>query len=231
VGDYVGDVLGKTQALAETDYQAFQGPLSAGASPLQQQAFSAAGQINPQATFDVAAAQQYMNPFIETALKPQLDEMRRQAEISRLQTAGRLSKAGAYGGGRQAIMESELLRNLGQQQALTTGKAYETAFDKAMGQYNTSRQQQLQDVGTLAGLGAQQRQIEQQGIDQLRAEFEKQRQFPYEQLQFQQKMLAGLPIGSTTVTPNRSTMSDLGLTASQVGQLSKWLEENVFNKP
>jgi hypothetical protein len=231
VGDYVGDMLGKTQALAGTGYQAFQGPLSAGTSPLQQQAFTSAGQINPQATFDTAAAQQYMNPFIETALKPQLDEMRRQAEISRLNTAGRLTKAGAYGGGRQAIMESELLRNLGQQQALTTGKAYETAFDKAMGQYNRSREQQLQDVGALAGLGAQQRQIEQQGIEQLRGEFEKQRQFPYEQLKFQQSMLTGLPIGSTTVTPNRSTISDLGLTVSQVGQLSKWLEENVFNKP
>lgn len=230
-GDYTADFLGKAQALAGTGYQAFQGPLSAGTSPLQQQAFTAAGQINPQATFDTAAAQQYMNPFIQTALQPQLDEMRRQAEISRLNTAGRLSKAGAFGGGRQAIMESELLRNLGQQQALTTGKAYETAFDKAMGQYNRSREQQLQDVGALAGLGAQERQIEQQGIEQLRGEFEKQRQFPYEQLKFQQSMLTGLPIGSTTVTPNRSTISDLGLTVSQVGQLSKWLEENVFNKP
>jgi hypothetical protein len=230
-GDYTSDFLGKAQALAGTGYQAFQGPLSAGSSPLQQQAFTAAGQINPQATFDTAAAQQYMNPFIQTALQPQLDEMRRQAEISRLNTAGRLSKAGAFGGGRQAIMESELLRNLGQQQALTTGKAYETAFDKAMGQYNRSREQQLQDVGALAGLGAQERQIEQQGIEQLRGEFEKQRQFPYEQLKFQQSMLTGLPIGSTTVTPNSSTISDLGLTVSQVGQLSKWLEENVFNKP
>lgn len=231
VGDYVGDMLGKSQALAGEGYKAFKGPLSAGTSPLQKQAFTSAQQINPQATFDIAAAQQYMNPFVETALKPQLDEMRRQAEISRLNTAGRLSKAGAFGGGRQAIMESELLRNLGQQQALTTGKAYETAFDKAMGQYNRSREQQLQDVGALAGLGAQERQIEQQGIEQLRGEFEKQRQFPYEQLKFQQSMLTGLPIGSTTVTPNRSTISDLGLTVSQVGQLSKWLEENVFNKP
>jgi hypothetical protein len=230
-GDYTADFLGRAQAIGNEGYQAFQGPLSAGTSPLQQQAFTSAGQINPQATFDTAAAQQYMNPFIETALKPQLDEMRRQAEISRLNTAGRLTKAGAFGGGRQAIMESELLRNLGQQQALTTGKAYETAFDKAMGQYNTSRQQQLQDVGALAGLGAQQRQIEQQGIDQLRAEFEKQRQFPMEQVKFQRDMLAGLPVGSTTVTPNRSTISDLGLTASQVGQLSKWLEENVFKTP
>jgi hypothetical protein len=231
VGDYVGDMLGKAQALSNKGYQAYTGPLSAGTSPLQKQAFTAAENINPQATFDTAAAQQYMNPFIETALKPQLDEMRRQAEISRNQQAGRLAKAGALGGGRQAIMESELLRNLGQQQALTTGKAYETAFDKAMGQYNKSREQQLQDVGALAGLGTQERSIEQQGIDQLRAEFEKQRQFPYEQLKFQQSMLSGLPVGATSITPNTSMISDLGLTTRQVGQLMDWLNTNVFNQP
>lgn len=231
VGDYATNMLGRAQALAGEGYQAYEGPLSAGTSPLQQQAFTAAGKIDPNATFDVAAAQQYMNPFVQMALAPQLEEMRRQANISRQETAGRLAKAGAFGGGRQAIMESELLRNLGQQQALTTGKAYETAFDKAMGQYNVGRQQTLADLGTLAGLGAQERTIEQQGIDQLRGEFEKQRQFPYEQLKFQQSMLGGLPIGSTSITPNTSPLSNLMLTTEQVGKLSDWLKTNVFNTP
>lgn len=231
VGDYATNMLGRAQALAGEGYQAYTGPLSAGTSPLQQQAFTAAGKIDPNATFDVAAAQQYMNPFVQMALAPQLEEMRRQANISRQETAGRLAKAGAFGGGRQAIMESELLRNLGQQQALTTGKAYETAFDKAMGQYNVGRQQTLADLGTLAGLGAQERTIEQQGIDQLRGEFEKQRQFPYEQLKFQQSMLGGLPIGSTSITPNQSPLSNLMLTTEQVGKLSDWLKTNVFNTP
>lgn len=231
VGDYATNMLGRAQALAGEGYQAYEGPLSAGTSPLQQQAFTAAGKIDPNATFDVAAAQQYMNPFVQMALAPQLEEMRRQANISRQETAGRLAKAGAFGGGRQAIMESELLRNLGQQQALTTGKAYETAFDKAMGQYNVGRQQTLADLGTLAGLGAQERTIEQQGIDQLRGEFEKQRQFPYEQLKFQQSMLGGLPIGSTSITPNTSPLSNLALTTEQVTKFSDWLNKNVFNTP
>lgn len=230
-GDYATNMLGRAKALAGDKYVAYTGPLSAGTSPLQKQAFTAAGKIDPNATFDVTAAQQYMNPFVQMALNPQLDEMRRQANISRQETAGRLSKAGAFGGGRQAIMESELLRNLGQQQALTTGKAYETAFDKAMGQYNVGRQQTASDLATLAGLGAQERTIEQQGIDQLRAEFEKQRQFPYEQLKFQQSMLGGLPIGSTSVTPNQSPLSNLMLTTEQVGKLSDWLKTNVFNTP
>ena len=47
-----------------------------------------------------------MNHFIQTALDPQIAEARRQAEIQRVANDGRLTQAGAYGGSRQAIMES-----------------------------------------------------------------------------------------------------------------------------
>ena len=39
-GPYVGDMLGKGAALASMPYQAYMGPLSAGQSQLQNQAFS-----------------------------------------------------------------------------------------------------------------------------------------------------------------------------------------------
>jgi hypothetical protein len=39
-GPYVTEMLGRGQALAGLPYQAYMGPLTAGASPLQQQAFS-----------------------------------------------------------------------------------------------------------------------------------------------------------------------------------------------
>lgn len=39
-GPYVTDMLGKSQALAGQEYQAYQGPMTAGTSPLQQQAFT-----------------------------------------------------------------------------------------------------------------------------------------------------------------------------------------------
>jgi hypothetical protein len=38
-GPYVTEMLGRGQALAGMPYQPFMGPLTAGASPLQQQAF------------------------------------------------------------------------------------------------------------------------------------------------------------------------------------------------
>lgn len=160
VGPYVTSMLGKGQALSNMPYQAYEGPLTAGPSGLQTQAFQglaglavpaglgAAEQRTAQlgqqmgalkyspttftsSTFTPAAAQQYMDPYLQASLNPQLEEARRQAEIQRVQQAGRLTKAGAYGGSRQAIMESELARNLGQNLAGITGQGYNTAYQQA----------------------------------------------------------------------------------------------------
>jgi hypothetical protein len=185
-GPYVTDMLGRGQALANQPYQAYTGPLTAGPSALQNQAFSglaglsmqgyddaqnlantagtAAGNLSydpmtfanqfnaPGAytpgqfgagTFDNAAAQQYMNPYLMSALNPQLDEARRQSEITRLGDATRLTQAGAFGGSRQAIMESELNRNLMNKQSDITGTGYRDAFDKAMAQFNAEQNRGL----------------------------------------------------------------------------------------
>jgi hypothetical protein len=44
-GEYVTDMLGKGRALSENPYEAYQGPLTAGASGLQSQAFQGAGNL------------------------------------------------------------------------------------------------------------------------------------------------------------------------------------------
>ena len=111
VGPYVTDMLGKGAALAETPYQEFQGPLTAGVSDLQQQAFTGIGNLQTPTNmgvnrFDSAAATQYMNPYLMASINPQIDQARRQAEIQRISDAGRLTKAGAFGGSRQAVMEA-----------------------------------------------------------------------------------------------------------------------------
>ena len=46
-GPYVGEMLGKAQALANTPYQAYGGPLTAGASGLQDQAFAGYAGLDP----------------------------------------------------------------------------------------------------------------------------------------------------------------------------------------
>jgi hypothetical protein len=93
--------------------------------------------------FSAEQASQYMNPYLQASLEPQLAEARRQADISRLTDAGRLTQAGAFGGSRQAIMESEGRRNLGTKLADITGQGYNTAYTNAMSQFNADQNRSL----------------------------------------------------------------------------------------
>lgn len=215
-GPYVTDMLGRGQALADQPYEAYSGPLTAGQSELQTQAFEGLaglaiptdqmGAYTPQ-QFTAESAQQYMNPYLQAALNPQLDEARRQAEIQRVQDAGRLTKAGAYGGSRQAIMESEANRNLLQNMSAITGEGYRTAYDTAMGQFNTEQDREmaaqeaantygLSALRDIADMGATQRGITSEGITADKAQFEEERDFPYKQVQYMQSLLQDLPISA-----------------------------------
>lgn len=226
---YITGYLGKAQALGEQPYQTYQGPLTAGPSELQTQAFQGIGGLTVpnQGQYtavggsftDQGVAQNYMNPYLQQALTPTLDELRRQSQISQMGNAAKLTGAGAFGGSRQAIMDAETQRNLLSQIAKTTGEGYATAYDKAADQYNKEQARKIQEsqFGSEFGLkglaaeqdllknqlaaGATQRGITSEGIAADLAEFQAQREFPYKQLQFQRDMITGLPTNSVTNTP------------------------------
>lgn len=88
------------------------------------------------ATFDptkysTATVQPYMNPYLESVLEPQRREAVRQADIARQAMQSKMAQAGAYGGSRQAIMESEAQRNLQELLGDITGKGYAGAYEDA----------------------------------------------------------------------------------------------------
>ena len=216
-GPYVTSMLGKGAALSNEPYQGYSGPLTAGESNLQNQAFQGIagltvpieqiGNYQPQSFTQQGTAQQYMNPYINAALQPQLDELRRQTEKSRVEQAGRLTQAGAYGGSRQALADVELTRAMLANMANVTGQGYNQAFQQAQGQFNTEQQQrqQSQNLANQFGLqalanqiqaGQLQRNIEQEGITADRLQFEEERDFPYKQVQYQQSLLQDLPIAA-----------------------------------
>jgi hypothetical protein len=173
-GDYVTDMLGKGQALSNLDYEAYDGPLTAGTSSLQDAAFGgigslvvppgfedasgmvggaydAAGGGTDYAGSDIDTAQwnndwagQYMNPFVQQALNPQMDELRRNSQIQRQLDNASLTKAGAFGGGRQAIMNSELNDNTARLMNETTGKGYRDAYDSAGRMFTSDKDRMLQ---------------------------------------------------------------------------------------
>jgi hypothetical protein len=247
-------MLGKAEALSETPYQVYGGPLTAGPSSLQTQYFEGLGKIGfpgqlgqsftstgaptiptasttgPMQTVGGASgiAGQYMNPYLQNVLQPQLEELRRQGQIQQMENAARMTKAGAFGGGRQAILDAELQRNLLTRMGSTIGQGYATAYDKAMDQYNREQAQAMGLAGLLERGGATQRAIEAEGIAADLGEFQQQRDFPYKQLQFQQSMLQGMPIQSIAASYQQpSTLSNIMNTTGGLMQLYK----DMFGAP
>ena len=245
VGPYVTEMLGRGQALATQPYQTYTGQLTAGPSQLQEQAWQGISGLQiptgsqmtytPTSYTDTGMAQKYMSPYIQTALDPQIAEARRQAEIENLKNKAAATRAGAYGGTRGALMESEAQRNLLQNLANITGQGYQKAYESGAAQYNTEqgRQQaaakQAQDFG-LAGLSAQgtagaaQRDIEQQGVAADYAQFQEARDYPYKQVQYMQSLLQGLPLAAQSYSyAQPSTLSNILGSASGIADLYKRL--------
>ena len=248
-GPYVGDMLSKTAALTNAPYQAYQGPMVAGTAPLQSKVFSGLeglnfpgqlgqsftaqgayqlpsmtpGGMTGQATGPTGVAAQYMNPYLNAVLTPQLDELRRQSQITQMGTAGKLAQAGAFGGSRQAIMDAETQRNLLQEQNKAIGTGYANAYDRAMGQFNVEQGQAKTLADMMAGAGQQQRGIEQEGITALQKQYETELLDPYTKLRFQKEMLQGLPVATASTTANQSTMGQLGSGFENIGKLMKEL--------
>lgn len=232
-GPYVTEMLGKGQALSDMPYQPYTGPLSAGTSDLQEKAFQGIGSLSvpgggtyDAGTFDPGTwtsgiASQYMNPYLENAMQPQIREAQRTAAMQRNQNAGRMTQAGSFGGSRQAILESELDRNLMQNVGDITATGYRDAYDRAMNAYQTDAGRSLtaqgmgedsRQFGARFGLealdadrdiyrdqmqaGATQRAIESEGIAADIGQFENERDYPYKQVQFMQSLLQGLPLAA-----------------------------------
>ena len=257
-GPYVTNMLGKGQALSDTPYQTYGGPLTAGASGLQNKVFSGLGSLSmpsnlgqsfsstgayqvPQygangmtmetgtggadgltmgaggagvAGADTTGtagapapnvANQYMNPYLQSVLNPQLDELRRQSQITQMGNNAKMSQAGAFGGGRQAIMDAETQRNLMQEQNKTVGQGYANAYDKAMGQFNTEQGQAKTLVDLMAQQGQTERGIEAEGVAADLNEFNAQRDYPQKQVSYLNSLIQGLPISTVSNVPQAQT--------------------------
>lgn len=189
--------------ISKNPYQQYGGERIAGFQPMQQQAFESAATMQPSqqlgfgsniagaaslgalganyqagrfsgGQFGNRQAAQYMSPYIEQAMQPQLREAQRSSDILGQQQRAQAVGAGAFGGSRQAIIEAERERNLGQQQGDIRARGYQTAYEQAANQYNQdmARRMQAQQLGEQsrqygAGLGLQGLQTALQGAGQL----------------------------------------------------------------
>jgi len=172
---YAKEALAKGQALTDVNqnpYQTYSNPRIAGFSPMQQQSFQGAAnmQVAPQIGQGTAAATGaglggldvagqsnvggfqnqvggYTNPYMNQILAPQLAEANRNYDIGATKQQSAATQAGAFGGSREAIMaaENERNRNTGLNQIY--GQGLNTAYTNAQNQYNQNLQNQLAGYG------------------------------------------------------------------------------------
>jgi hypothetical protein len=171
---YAQDVLAKGDALAKTPYQTYTGERTAQFTPLQQQAFQGAGNMQPSAatgqavnkalntSYDPyatgqfgAQAGQYMDPYMQNVVNIQQREAGRASEMQRNQNQAQAVGQGAFGGSRQAIVEAERQRNLGTQMGDIQARGLQDAYSRGQNQFNTEQQLREQSRQYGAGLGLQ----------------------------------------------------------------------------
>jgi len=95
------------------------------------------------------AVQGYMNPYLQASLQPQLQEIQRQYDITGTQEQSNATKAGAFGGSREALMAAENQRNKNTAMNQVIGQGYNQAYNTA----NTNMQQAAQLGMQGAGVG------------------------------------------------------------------------------
>ena len=135
------------------------------------------GQMN----FDPSRAQAFMDPYQQSVTNEALKEIDRQAAMAQNQLAGKAVQAGAFGGSRFGLQQSETARNA---QDLKSRRIFEDLsrnYQQAQSAAQAANQQRLQQGsafgqlgqmtsgigGAMAGLGAQTQALGQQDVSQL----------------------------------------------------------------
>ena len=138
-------------------------------------------QIAAGADFSPGAATPFMDQYQQDVTAEALKEIDRQAAMAQNQLAGQAVKAGAFGGSRFGIQQSELARSA---QDLKSRRIFEDLsrnFQQAQGAARAANQQRLQAGqvfgqlgrgvgsigGAIAGLGGQLQQQQRQDVNQL----------------------------------------------------------------
>ena len=147
-------------ALGTTGQAGQYGQMGLGAGLAGMQAGNAYGQnaTNPNA---VAA---YMNPYIQNTLNPALQLQNQSFGQQNAANQGQATQQGAFGGGRQAVMQGLNQQNQMLAQNQLVGNAYNQAYNTANQNMQTAGSQAMQGAGLgiqgantgLQGVGAQQ---------------------------------------------------------------------------
>jgi hypothetical protein len=96
-----------------------------------------------------------MSPYMDNIVARQQQDAQRQGDISREALNAQAARSGAFGGSGNVIAQSQLRAQLARQKGDIQAQGLNTAYNQAMGQYNTQNQLNAQQGQFGAGLGLQ----------------------------------------------------------------------------
>ena len=263
------ELFGAARGAAQQPFIPYTGPMVAGFSPDQLRQFQATrGLFETGMGYDPTKALQglaqeqrpmtgqaasllgqdisaYQSPYQQQVIDLAMQDIQKQADIARGGAQERAIRAGAFGGSRSALLESESQRPYAEAMQRTAIEGRQRGFEQAQAaaERDVARQQQMQmfapqfelqarqqQAGLLGGLqtgqlqglgllgqaGAQQQQLQQRAIDAARGEFQRALAYPQQQIGLLQAGM-GTPLISQTTTGQQKTGSgDILGTAAQL---------------
>ena len=134
-----------------------------------------------QMDFDPARAKAFMDPYQQAVTQDALKEIDRQSQMAGNQLAGQAVGAGAFGGSRYGLQQSELSRNAQDMKSRRIFEDMSRNYQQAQAQANAVNTQRLQQgqgfgqlgqmtsgiAGAMGGLGAQTQALGQSDVNQL----------------------------------------------------------------
>jgi hypothetical protein len=212
-------------------------PQIAGQDALQQQAQTLAtqgvGSYQPflqqaQASTGPQAFQQYMSPYQSQVMDAALAEFDRNAQIQQQQIADQAVASGAFGGGREGVMQSEYQAGSDRNRAALQAGLLQQGFGQAQqaAQQNFANQMGLAsalpglqgtDISRLGSLGALNQAQTQAGLDAQREATRMAAYQPQEQLQNYGNLVTGIMGGMAGSGTQTSQVPDPGFLQTALG--------------
>jgi hypothetical protein len=144
-GAYQPGQFNYQQVNAQNQNTPTMGAAQTGYNPqLQNYQMGPAERLNTQSFAQPGSAEAYMSPYMQNVVDIQKREAQRQSGIQGTQQQAQAAQAGAFGGGRDAIMRAERERNLGQQMGDIQAQGSQNAYQQAQQQFNAEQQARLQ---------------------------------------------------------------------------------------
>ena len=210
------DLYNRSKSIAGQPFVPYTGARVAGFNPDQLQGFDATRDsfqdsmsYNPRGLLsDIGTQpldiQSFQNPFTTQVIDQSLADLDRARQIRLQSDQDAAIGAGAFGGSRSALLEAETNRNFADQAARTATNLRQSGYNNALNAamqdrgFRTGIQSgllgdQYRNLGLMSGIGSQQQQLQQRGMDAAYNEFLRALQYGPQQLGLLAQGVSALP--------------------------------------